>query len=272
MPPIAETEIQENEKSDILRKLSQCIFNIRAIIEAHLTEPIAVDKELVHEYYYMERSNLDDLLETPTGILILPNKTELLESLSDNLLLNKAKTEYSRKQLDKADDATSIALGIVQRNRKYNTTKPTTGLENGPLKAYLTKYLTQKSIATNSQNNNIDQGNEVKRYEDIVLRRYRTKINGDNISRGDTPFKKVFNPTDVAMLYFLHNEFIKNKEKYFTVKELSEKINKKGTTIENRITEINKIMGKTISVRTPKIIFIKNKPKHGYHLNPDYLN
>ncbi|MCX6753687.1 MAG: hypothetical protein NTV03_01365 [Candidatus Nomurabacteria bacterium] len=135
---------ESKEENETLHKLSRCIINIRAIREAHLTEPIAEDKELVHTYYFPERYNLIELLKTPIGLLILPNQSKLLESLPDNLLFNKAKTERAKKQLDEADDFTSEVLGAIQVHRSYGANTPTTGLEDGPLKTYLTKYLAQK--------------------------------------------------------------------------------------------------------------------------------
>ena len=65
----------------------------------------------------------------------------------------------------------SDALGKIQRNRKYHNAKPTTGLEDGPLKMYLDQYLKDKRARTNLlDNKNANYGSEIKQYEDIILR------------------------------------------------------------------------------------------------------
>ncbi|MGB2580506.1 MAG: hypothetical protein WBC83_02325, partial [Minisyncoccia bacterium] len=79
--------------SEDLRKLSQCIVNIKRIIEAHCVEPIDEDKDLSHTFYEPEILKLSELLRTPIGTSILPDQDVLLASLADDMLLNKGKTE-----------------------------------------------------------------------------------------------------------------------------------------------------------------------------------
>jgi hypothetical protein len=138
-------EVETVDQED-LRKLSQCIKNIKAIIEAHCIEPVEESKELNHTYYLPEIEKLSELLRTPTGISTISDQEVLLASLTDDLILNKVKTERAKKQIEHVDDCLSIALGKVQKMRKYGTTRPTTGLEDGPLKDFLDDFLAKKQI------------------------------------------------------------------------------------------------------------------------------
>lgn len=131
------------ETAEDLRKLSQCIINIKRIIEAHCEEPIGEDKDLSHTFYEPEVLKLSELLRTSIGASAISDQDTLLASLTDDMLLNKGRTERAKKQTDYADDCLSFALGKVQKKRGYSS-KPTTGLEEGPLMDYLRDFLAEK--------------------------------------------------------------------------------------------------------------------------------
>lgn len=152
------------ETAEDLRKLSQSIVNIRRMIEAHCTEHIEEDKELNSTYYFPEIRKLSELLRAHTGISTVPDQEILLASLADDLLLNKCKTARAKKQIDDADDCLSVALGKVQKKRGYSS-KPTTGLEEGPLKDYLKNFLAakRKHVSTQSATNgDMQQHSKIK--------------------------------------------------------------------------------------------------------------
>lgn len=139
------SDIQEREKQDTLRRLSQSVKNIAEIIDAHVIEPIGEDKEMTNSYYFPERENLKKLLKNNyVGLSLNIDTKKLSKSLPYNLLLNKAQTEKAKMQLDQARDVLSDALGKIQINRKYNNTKPTTGLESGRLKVFLGEFIAKK--------------------------------------------------------------------------------------------------------------------------------
>jgi hypothetical protein len=139
------SDIQEKEKQDTLRRLSQSVKNITEIIDAHVIEPIGEDKEMTNSYYFPERENLRKLLKNNyVGLSLNIDTKKLSKSLPYNLLLNKAQTEKAKMQLDQARDVLSDALGKIQINRKYNNTKPTTGLESGRLKVFLDEFIAKK--------------------------------------------------------------------------------------------------------------------------------
>jgi len=135
----------KTNKQEELQSLSLCILSIRKIIEAHITEPIEEDKELHSSYYLTEVDKLSELLKTPTGLSTVKNPKKLIESLTSNLILNKGKTDFAKKQLNNADDCTSAAWGDIQKNRDYKNVRPTTGFDkNDPLKIFLEEFLTKK--------------------------------------------------------------------------------------------------------------------------------
>lgn len=134
------------------------------MIEAHCTEPIEEDKELNSTYYFPEIQKLTGLLRTPIGIPTVTDQDILLTSLADDLILNKCKTARAKKQIDDADDCLSVALGKVQKKRGYSS-KPTTGLEEGPLKDYLRDFLAEKRelVATQSATSgDVQQHSKIK--------------------------------------------------------------------------------------------------------------
>ena len=109
--------------------------------------------------------------------------------------------------------------------------------------------------------------------EEIKLKTHRISIKGNSISKGELMPKKVFNVTDVSLIYFLYDEFFFFFERCFNIKILAEKTKKKEHYLDNRITKINQMISKTASVvNAVKIIFIKHETKYGgYHLNPEFL-
>lgn len=123
------------------------------------------------------------------------------------------------------------------------------------------------------ENNENKKDNDIDTTEEIKLKTHRIKIKDNSISKGDIKPRKVFNPTDKALIYFLYNEFLKNRERCFSSKLLSEKLKRKEGYIDNRVTKINKIIGKIASeVVSVKIIFIKYEKKYsGYHLDYKFL-
>jgi len=124
------------------------------------------------------------------------------------------------------------------------------------------EYLIEKKLkATGKKYSNTN--------EEITLRTYGIKINGDCISKGELKNKKVFNAAEKALIYFLYFKFRNNKEECFKMEALEKEINYPKGYLKNRITNIHKILGKAVSKDRPvKITFIKNEPRRGYHLNP----
>ena len=71
-------------KTDIyLQNVSQCLYNIGQMIEAHLIEPIELDKRL-DRFYQVEVSKLSKLLETP---MITLDISDLNTSLAKDIFL-----------------------------------------------------------------------------------------------------------------------------------------------------------------------------------------
>jgi hypothetical protein len=131
------------ETSKYLQKVSQHIYNIRKIMDAHYTAPIGEDKDL--DYFYLEETAWLGKLLDQSKVISLGN---IYKYLSRNLMFNRGKTKSAQKELDTADDFIRVALGKVQalRHKYYGSSIPTQGLEEGPLKIHLTKFLTEKQI------------------------------------------------------------------------------------------------------------------------------
>lgn len=90
------------------------------------------------------------------------------------------------------------------------------------------------------------------------------KINGKYISSHTRNSKKVFNSTEESFIYFLFNK----PGQCFDIKILANELKTSSGYLKNRITNIHKILGTTISEKTPpKVEFIKNEKGRGYHLN-----
>ncbi|MFA5778193.1 MAG: hypothetical protein WC870_01750 [Candidatus Paceibacterota bacterium] len=107
--------------------------------------------------------------------------------------------------------------------------------------------------------------------EEIYLKTLGIKIKGDCIAKGTMNLKKVFNPTEKALIYFLFFRFLKNKDECFTIDSLAKELKKSEAYIKNSLTNIYKIIRKTMSQANTSIKWeplIKNEPRRGYHLNP----
>lgn len=144
---------KEDEIKEYLKGLSQHIYNLRKIIDAHLTEPIEEDKDL-NFFYLNEKDNLDNLLKSPVGNTIVSLKKI---KLSTDLMFNRGKTKSAQKQLDDAEDFLRAALGKVQsvRHKYYNSSIPVQGLEDGLLKDYLVNFLDKKRRDRDPQDRNL---------------------------------------------------------------------------------------------------------------------
>lgn len=128
-------------KTDIyLQNVSQCLYNIGQMIEAHLIEPIELDKRL-DRFYQVEVSKLSKLLETP---MITLDISDLNTSLAKDIFFTNTKTERSREQIEQARDYISMSLSEVQGKRNYSDSVPTTGIEVGELKKFLESFLLKK--------------------------------------------------------------------------------------------------------------------------------
>ena len=98
------------------------------------------------------------------------------------------------------------------------------------------------------------------------------KITGNSISKGSEKSKKAFNPTERQLIYSLYFKFQNNNNECFKIKQLAEELEKSEGNLKNSITNIHKTIGKTVSKDTPPtVLFIKNEPKRGYHLNSKLL-
>lgn len=130
-----------------LQKISQCLYDITEIINAHIIEPIKIDKEL-DKFYFIERNKLIKLTEERVVVLDI---IELNNNLPDSLIFNNNGTELLKKQTESALNYLSIISSKIQHKRDFSSSKPTTGIENGGLKKYLEKLL-NKSKSTKQKN------------------------------------------------------------------------------------------------------------------------
>ncbi len=107
--------------------------------------------------------------------------------------------------------------------------------------------------------------------EEIVLKSYGVRIKGNMIIRNKKS-TKVFNPTEKKLIYLLYYKHLNNPDECIALETLRGQLGRNGTYIKNSITSIHRIIAKTISNHKPmKILFIKNEPTRGYHLNPRLL-
>jgi len=139
---------EETKVEKYLQKVSQCLYNIGEIIDAHYTEPIEIEKEL-GSFYWREKEKLSELIKTHTVEL---NMLDPNIPLADNLLFSKSETENSKEKIEKARDFLSDALTEVEKKRKHKN--KTTGIEEGELKEYLKKYLNKKQNNDNKNSSN----------------------------------------------------------------------------------------------------------------------
>ena len=106
--------------------------------------------------------------------------------------------------------------------------------------------------------------------EEIFLSNINIKINGRFISRGEIKKKKVFDPTEEELIYFLYNQHLNNSNNCFTIQNISKEVNKKEGSIRNRISNVNEEIRNIISVtKKVNILLIKNEKGRGYRLNPN---
>ena len=123
-----------------------------------------------------------------------------------------------------------------------------------------------KKVDKNKVNNYSNHSNT---NEEIILKTIDVKITGNRIARKDSQNKKAFNPAEKELIYFLYFKFKNNADECFTLEILEKELDYPKEYLKNRITNIHKVIGKTISKDKPiKITFIKHELGRGYHLNP----
>lgn len=122
------------------RELSQRIYNLSKIIDAHCWKPIEVDKKL-NGYFLEEREKLIRMSKPAFS-------KKVLTALPNSLLANKLETDTARKQIDDARDFLSLHLGNIQAQRHLDdpTYKPSTGMEEGSLKQYVSFIRDKKGV------------------------------------------------------------------------------------------------------------------------------
>ena len=160
------------ETEKYLQKISQCLHNIQELIDAYITKPIKKDKEL-DRFYFIEKNKLIKLLKERVGILDI---LELDNNLPEDLVFNNNGTELLKKQIVDALNYLSKTEAKINHQRDFGSSTPTTGIEKGPLKDFLKKYLIKKSKCED----------EIKgvslHVEEIYLENIGIKIKGNCLS------------------------------------------------------------------------------------------
>lgn len=105
--------------------------------------------------------------------------------------------------------------------------------------------------------------------EEIILTILNIRIKGNRISNSASKLKKVFNPTEENIIYFLYYKFLGNPNECFKIPQIAKEFEVSEGNTKNRISNINKVLKNTISKNQHiKIELIKNESKRGYHFNP----
>ncbi|MEI8223786.1 MAG: hypothetical protein WCG20_01545 [bacterium] len=125
------------------RALSQSVYNLRKIIDAHFTEPVDDDKVLSF-LYWKELDILNKLIASPIGSSVL--SIDDIEVPRD-LMFNKKITPEEIQEVNAANNCIKKALGKVQSMRQeyYSNNLPSQGLEDCELKTLLIKLLEKKN-------------------------------------------------------------------------------------------------------------------------------
>lgn len=195
-----------------------------------------------------------------TAFLKIPGKLEKVEQFLQDKGLNFSTSFDLIKRPFKSLDG-AIMHDTVTGVIKGESIKTIQAIIHKLIKRFSQKQQEEQSVAQATGHFDYNQ--------EILLKNIKIKIKGNTICKGSIKPKKVFNSTEMTLVYFLHDEFIKNNEKCFLSKVLAEKFIKKETYIDNIVTHINKIFKKTISeVTTSNIKLIEYKKGHGFHLNP----
>ncbi len=268
-PPTA--SISDIEISEYLRVLSQCVQNIYIILDVHSAEIPCYDKRLV-QFYRIEQRKLPGILNRPIGVDAFSFR---LDVLRDNLISNNYGMEEMKENIKLAKNELISLLDNIQIVREKDPEyKATTGLEDGDLRDHIVsliesgKKIYPKSLLGLKEellDKKYDESNE-----DILLKTLGVKIKGDKIIKGTE--NKHINSTDKALIYYLYDKSIINKDECFSIDDLSKakEINKSKRYTQNRITAVNNTVKEILSERKNiKIkLIIKEKNRHGYHLNP----
>ncbi len=136
-----------NDTEKYLQKVSQCLYDMKAIIEAYEIEPIEDSKSL-YKFYLIEQEKLSELLDSKT----VPLTIKTPDMFSADFLLDKKITESIKKTIREILDYTRKGLGEVEFKRTHNSVPTSaihTGVEEGELKDYLEKFLSEKKSKIN---------------------------------------------------------------------------------------------------------------------------
>jgi hypothetical protein len=134
-----------------------------------------------------------------------------------------------------------------------------------------TAVLNEIDIETNSKLTE-NSNNYSYSTEEINLKTYGIQIKGNFISRKGIKDKKIFDPTEHKLIYFLYFKYKNNKDECFDIKTLEKELGNPKGTLKNSITNIHrKIRGILSEDKKIQIQLIKNEHNRGYHLNPKIL-
>ncbi|MCX6715618.1 MAG: hypothetical protein NT077_01215 [Candidatus Taylorbacteria bacterium] len=125
-------------KTEYLREMSQCAYNIKTIIAIHSTETLGYNKELEH-FYILEREKMPKLLSNPIEIsAFLFNQAVLRE----DLLANDYDTSEEIGNIKLAKKEITLLLSKIQREREnIPGYEAKTGLNDCPLKNYIVSLI-----------------------------------------------------------------------------------------------------------------------------------
>jgi hypothetical protein len=140
-------------KSEYLRDLSQCVFDLIEIIKTYLTEPIFFSKEL-NSLYHIRRETLVRLTQgtKPPGLDL--TLLDISDFPSSEILFVPCRTEEQKAEVYKAEDNLSRYLGKIESERINNRPyRPNTGIKDGSLKECINGVMAKKQAPRRTEIN-----------------------------------------------------------------------------------------------------------------------
>ena len=238
------------ETEQYLQKVSQCLHNINEIINAFVIKPIKLDKEL-DKFYVIERNKLIKLIKEHVGVL---DVKELNKYLSDNLVFHNNGTELLKKQTDDSLNYLSIISSKLQHQRDLGSLIPHTGIEEGPLKDFLEKYLSKKNLNEGKNTNNLTT--KIKNSNKITVGPFMYE---NEIVYYNNSIIEKLSPQAVKLCYL----FFINKDKFISYENIQSELSDSDyITKENMQKVISKVRS-ILKSKTHKNL-INNMPGKGY--------
>jgi len=214
---------EETKVEKYLQKVSQCLFDLKEIVNTQRIAPTEEYKRL-HRFFRDEKNKLFALIETQ----LVPLEILNVSSLEGGFLLDNGGSEFVKKQAEETIKYLIMNLDKIQNIRKLKS-EIVTGIEEGELKEYLDSLLGKKKNILKNSNEPI-----LKQAGSLNLRESGNICYEKNIIEMRTGLKTL------CEIFIKRPNQLVNRDDIYDGLEIDSR--KKKSTVAKYVSELNSIL------------------------------